>query len=405
MKCLSELDLARSLDQRDAALDAHLANCASCRDEHARFASAIALARELPCELPPPPRRADIRAAVLAAGSFHRLDVHRPRPRRRYLVAAGALGAFAAAAVALLVVDRDTMQTPSSHSHAHVVAQPGARFTTISTMPDEVIRLDDGTIAIDVDPLHRGERFLVRVGASEIEVRGTAFEVTAHASELISVVVTHGRVEVRPARGEHTLLGVGQAWRAQLPSTQPAMIVDEVEPVPEAPKPRPRVRTNEATNEATTKPTTEPATESAAPARLPAEAPSGSAPSTRAPEEVAYDEAWAAMRANNFSRAATAFSRVLIFAPDGALAEDAAFWQAVALARGQRTNQAVTAFRDFLDAHPTAARAGEASAMLGWLLVEAGDRVEAARRFRAAEHDKHEPVRKSAKSGLDALAR
>jgi len=111
------------------------------------------------------------------------------------------------------------------------------------------------------------------------------------------------------------------------------------------------------------------------------------------------------MRAGDFTRAATAFTRVFILAPDGALAEDAAFWHAVALARGERRAEAITAFRDFLALHARASRAGEASAMLGWLLVEAGQRAEAARRFQAAASDPSPAVQQSARAGLDALAR
>ena len=107
------------------------------------------------------------------------------------------------------------------------------------------------------------------------------------------------------------------------------------------------------------------------------------------------------MRAKDYATAATKFARVMILAPDGSLVEDAAFWQAVALARAGRRAQATTAFRDFLDAHPRSPHAGEGSAMLGWLLIDAGDRAEAGRRFRAAVDDPSKSVRDSARSGLD----
>jgi hypothetical protein len=41
--------------------------------------------------------------------------------------------------------------------------------------------------------------------------------------------------------------------------------------------------------------------------------------------------------------------------------------------------------------------------MLGWLLVEAGDRTAAAPRFRAGLDDPSAEVRASARKGLDAL--
>jgi len=125
----------------------------------------------------------------------------------------------------------------------------------------------------------------------------------------------------------------------------------------------------------------------------------------RTPAELSYDQAWEALRTNNFTRAASGFARVLLLAPDSPLVEDASFWHAVALARGQRSAEAVSAFRDFLDSYGRSARAGEASAMLGWLLIDARAYDEAARRFRAAAGDVSAAVRSSAQAGLDALAR
>jgi TolA-binding protein len=123
----------------------------------------------------------------------------------------------------------------------------------------------------------------------------------------------------------------------------------------------------------------------------------------RLPQERAYDDAWAAMRGGKFAEAATAFARVQLLDPDGALAEDATYWYAVALARGKDDAQATRAFRDFLDQYPKSRRAGEASAMLGWLLVTTHQNAEAERRFRAATNDPNPAVRESARAGLDAV--
>jgi TolA-binding protein len=106
-----------------------------------------------------------------------------------------------------------------------------------------------------------------------------------------------------------------------------------------------------------------------------------------------------------FSRAAVAFARVQILDPDGPLAEDAGFWYAVALERGGESARAATAFRHFIDTFPTSRRVGEANAMLGWILVEANQPDEAARRFRAAIGDPAPAIRDSAKAGLDAAAK
>ena len=110
------------------------------------------------------------------------------------------------------------------------------------------------------------------------------------------------------------------------------------------------------------------------------------------------------MRSGDFARAAGGFARVVLLAPDSPLGEDAGFWRAVALARGKRSLEAIAAFHDFLDGHARSPRAGQASAMLGWLLID--DRVfdEAERRFQAAAGDPDPAVRRSAEAGLDALA-
>ena len=121
--------------------------------------------------------------------------------------------------------------------------------------------------------------------------------------------------------------------------------------------------------------------------------------------ERSYDQAWGALRAGDFHRAAGGFARVLLLDPDGPLVEDASFWRAVALARGQRAAEARSAFRDFLDGFGASHHAGEANAMLGWLLIDTRSYDEAAQRFTAAAGDANLTVRRSARAGLDALAR
>jgi TolA-binding protein len=125
----------------------------------------------------------------------------------------------------------------------------------------------------------------------------------------------------------------------------------------------------------------------------------------RAPVERSYDQAWEALRAGDFGRAAGGFARVVLLAPDGPLVEDASFWRAVALARGQRAAEARSAFRDFLDSFGSSPHVGEASAMLGWLLIDARSYDEAAQRFTAAVRDANPAVRHSARAGLNALTR
>jgi TolA-binding protein len=122
-------------------------------------------------------------------------------------------------------------------------------------------------------------------------------------------------------------------------------------------------------------------------------------------DQLAYNDAWTALRGAQFAVAAAAFTKALVAAPEGALADDARFWRAVALARGHAAGSAMTAFRELVDEHPGSTHAGEASAMLGWLLVDAKRLDEARERFAAATNDPSPKVRASAQAGIDALGR
>lgn len=335
-----------------------------------RFELAVALLRDAPLNLPPPSRREEVRTAVLSTA---RLPLPASLPRRRVSLRVAVGLVMAAAASIALWPSPPTATAP----HVHATVTGDGRFTRVSSSPDEIVRLEHGTIAVSVAPLHAGERFRVIVGDAEVEVRGTAFTVTAAEDTLLSVDVSHGKVEVRPHARPMAMLVAGDTWRA--PRDVPKRV--DVPPAPPEPAPQPPPP---------------PPRKAKAPAKSLTVVPA------RAPESLAYDEAWTAMRAKDYATASTRFARVVLLAPDGALVEDAAFWQAVALARATRRAQAITAFRDFLDAHPRSPHAGEASAMLGWLLLDSGERAEAERRFRAAANDPNTSVRDSARSGLDA---
>ncbi len=376
MTCPSQLERARALAVgADAALIAHHAECAACRDEWQRLVRAIELARELPVELPAPATVEQARTAILARADRPAA----PARRSRTWIAAGCA---LAAAAAVLVIARPS--PPAAHGAVH----GSGMFELASGPPDEIVRLHDGTIDVAVTPLGAGERFRVIVGASEVEVRGTAFTVTAAADRLIAVAVAHGRVEVRPEAGATTILEAGQSWHGEtLAREEPAPPPIDAPPPP-APQP-PVHRPAHARVIA------------AAPVQPAAPAPAA----VRGAEETAYDAAWDALRAGKFHDAAAAFARTAALAPAGPLAGDARYWRAVALAREPRPSDAIAAFREVVDEDPGNPHRGEASAMLGWLLVDAHQLAEAGERFRAAADDPRADVRASAKSGLAAIAR
>ena len=380
MTCPTDIELARA--RSVGIIPDHLASCEACRAAWEATSRVIELARELPAPVPSAAHREEIRTALLAAS-----PTPAARSPRRWWIPA--IGVAAAAAAAIVLIPR-AAPTVAVHAHGDVTPHPGAHYVALSRSPDEIVRLVDGAIDVEVEPLHPGERFRVVVGDAEVEVHGTAFTVDAAADHLVAVTVAHGRVEVRPRASVPAVLGAGQSWH--VPPVRTAAVAPPPPPVVViAPPPLRTVHVER-------------------PHAAPVEAPPPpvepmAPPVAKSSDEVAYEDGWAAMRAQDYGKAAAAFSRVLLLAPDSTLVEDAAYWHAVALARGKRSAEAVSAFRDFLDEHAASPRAGEASAMLGWLLVDTHDYDEALRRFHAATGDRDPKVRASAQAGIDALAK
>ncbi len=394
--CPTELELDRAVSVGlDGVLAAHVEICAGCRAFVDDTRDAIDLALELPVELPPATHLEERRTALLAAWDpvtipRDALVPHAPPapapPRRRPLRWVALAAAGVAASVIGVIALRGSEPAPEvtvSHPLRGMVnPHAGAQYSRAAQPPDEIVRLRDGTIDLDVDPLAPGERFRVVVGADQVEVRGTSFEVVAAADHLVAVSVVHGRVEVTHAGAAPIVLTAGQAWRAPVViAPPPATAMPPSLPprrVPAVPQRTPRV-------------TSDPIVAAVAPI------------ASVDPQEVAFNRGWEAMRIGEYGQAAAAFNRAIALAPDGALSEDAAFWHAVAVARLHRQADAITAFRSFLDAFPTSTRAGEASAMLGWLLVDTRELDEARRRFHDAESDPNATARASARKGLELL--
>lgn len=382
--CLDEIELARALTVGlEPAMQAHLAECESCQATWSAFENAIERARELPIDIPSTAHREEVRTALLA--SLRTKPSYTSRGTRlRWVTSVTAVAAVAAGVTIIIAMTRSGSVRRIPHLHGTVQSQPGAIVSWVSEPPDEIVRLRDGVIDVSVEPLRPGERFRVLVGDAEIEVRGTEFEVRARGDRLIGVRVVHGRVEVRPTASAAVVLGEGQKWRQ-------AVAVTPSPPKATVPDVQPTVTKRERLHESVRSASPPPAHD----------APTVATPN---PEEVAYDEAWSAMRRSDFVGAARAFARVVAFSPTGGLAEDASYWRAVSLARVPRRADAIDAFHDFLDSSPHSPRQGEASAMLGWLLVDGGQLEEAKQRFDRAASDTSKTVRASGLAGLGVIA-
>lgn len=446
MTCPSSLFLSQAFaDSASVELQAHLQTCPVCAAQWSALGQMRAVAQGLPYIKPDQERREEVRRRLLAAAA--RQPVIRPS-----LVRVRAWVGVAAAALCLILGARiisERMRGKNSAAHWRAVIQsPSAgSFVHERAGGDEWVRLRDGTLHLEVQPLQAGERFRVVCSDSEVEVRGTAFETVVERDHLRRVSVLHGLVEVRPYGRPAVLLGAGQHWQADSPAAhespdqgaaprppaaaalrapapaQAPAVSQAAAPAIAANKPAPEtaasaapspIRTAAAAIRKPAPAASSPGPKAAAAAALPgARAASAEAPPPPPAKpaisaaELAFMDGWAALRQGRYQGAADSFARAAeqgAGTPGTPLLEDARFWHAVAVARSGQRPLAIAALREFLHQHPTAARAGEASAILGWQLLRDGQLDAAQRCFEAAEKDSHAPIRETARAGLAAVA-
>jgi TolA-binding protein len=461
MSCPTPIELSRALAIGiDARLQAHLDSCARCTTELESHANVVDDVRVLPVVDPDPDHARLVRASLMAAAAG---PITRARPRL-WLFGAGAATALAAAAILVVV-----LRTPKPDYRGTIHAQAGAQYIRLGGAPDEIVRLTQGTITVEVSPLQTGERFRVITADGEVEVRGTAFDVSAEGDRLTAVRVLHGKVEVRASGAAAKLLAPGERWEIKLALADKASTDDGADAVRagviqsdhsdtpdnhDADKPRadiagaaaPRVpgadvpgtgviqsdhsdtadsrviqsdHSDTADNRGAAKPRVDKSVAAApradqsrsdkprtdAPAITADQTPVRPAP-PGAPKraiEILFEQGWAALAAGKPSDAASAFERAATSAPNDPLAEDAWFWRASALARA-KSSGAASALAQFLTRYPRSNRAGEASAMLGWIVI-ASDVDRAEQLFTAAAKDRVPAVRASAEKGLAAVAK
>jgi TolA-binding protein len=289
-----------------------------------------------------------------------------------------------------------------------------ARFSRAQSPPDEVVRLDDGSIDLDVVHLRWGERFRVLTSDAEVEVRGTRFRVTASDRRLTSVRVWEGRVEVRPFGGGAAVLDAGDVWEG-IPQ-------NDAEDAPNSPFSDSIHADGTRAESADGKPpaTISPGRETQLPPHARpggragvtppdlADRPSGAAPHAdpgRRPDAVssrgnrAFDRAWTLLREGDTANAARAFAEVEALVRGSALEEDALYWRAVATARSKDPRSAPL-FSTFLGRFPSSSRAGQAAVALGWIWLDQGKADDAKLMFSRALTDPSPEVVESARAGL-----
>jgi TolA-binding protein len=356
-----------------------------------------ALARDLPPARVDAARLEDVRTALLAAAAEVSPKPVRTFGRRSVVVVTGALAAAAAIAI-WVAVDREAPE--AARSRATLTPGADAELSQVAIPPDEIVHLRQGTLAVELAALGRGERFRVITSDAELEARLAHFVVAADHGTLQRIDVVRGELELRPRAGVTTTLRAGERWAAVPVETAavPAPPVVAAVPAPAAPAPRDRpVRSPRESTAAPVAPSEPVPPAIATPGPPPAPAP----PS--APGEAEFRTGWEALRTGDARRAAVAFAASHAAAGRGAVAEDARYWEGIALARAGQASEAIAAMRRFLAAHPASSRAGEASARLGWLQLDAGQLDGAERSFTAAAADRVPAVRRSASKGLEKL--
>jgi TolA-binding protein len=426
--CPAGWELSRALSEgTDFDVMVHVRGCVRCAAEWAALARTGAEARALPGPAMSETSRHQIEARLLGAVSGLARSGPRPPRERVWARAAGiALLASGAAATMLISVrgaDHHTTATSAgAPSLASIRAVGAAAFARTQPPPDEIVRLDDGTLEMNVAPPTGGRRFRVATADAEVEAQGGRFDVAADGHRLITVRVIRGHVEVRASGGGRAALNAGDEWtRAASPAREPRPAPSLA---PTAPSERPvappvalahaaRVaHVERAASAHAERAPSVPAERAALAIKTSARAalalaptePAAVPPAASAPQRVSFERGWRLLRAGDPAHAAEAFQEVDQESGGDAIQEDALFWQAVALARAGKEGAAGRALSSFIERFPRSARAGEASAMLGWMLIDAGDTDGARRAFERAVGDRVDRVRASARSGLGHLA-
>ncbi|MEJ7598979.1 MAG: tetratricopeptide repeat protein [Kofleriaceae bacterium] len=357
--------------------------------------------------LPPPElsseRAEQNRTRVLASvGSVGQQS----RRMRTPLIAIVGVPLAVAAAFVLYLVAREGAKMPGPKES--IAELRPSRFER-GTWPSYRLQLHDGRLAVNVASLTTTERFVVATTGAELEARGARFEVEVEGEHLAEVAVEEGIVELRVVHQPPVFLSAGEQWKASTTARVDEELVPTRTKAPDLARPPEvangriaidttrRDRTRKDGNDAAKRVRGETSTH-----EPPIPGVTSAAPK---PGEAEFRRGWTALRASDPTGAATAFARACSEIKSDALGEDACYWAGVAAKRAGQPAAARSALARFIERFPSSGRAGEASALLGWLLYDAGDLDAAERRFKRAASDRVPTVKSSAERGLEAIAR
>lgn len=235
---------------------------------------------------------------------------------------------------------------PEAEARAVVVQPaPGAVFERVEHGPVRAARLHEGSVIVSVDASAVSSPFRVVTSDSEVLVPGGLVEVLARADRVGLVRVLEGSATVRDLSGALKPLKAGDVYNA------PAASPD---------------------------------------------------PTGRSEARARMNAALALLSAGDYEKASAAFT-VEAESPGSPFIEDATFWQAISLARAGRSAETRVKLEAFLARYPSSTHRLEALAVLGWQLLEVGDREGARRAFEDARKSNDARVRESADAGLARL--
>lgn len=375
-------------------LRAHLAECSGCCQEMEEIERLMELGRQLPYDLPSKERLQHVRLEIFTGALAWKSAKVQTKKQARITVSI-ALTALLVASIALFWILNPFGPSPhqtTAQYRATVLPQGPATFSIESPQPDEVVRLENGIIQVAVEPLQPGERFRIRIGQAQIEVRGTVFEVEAKNGRLISVHVLSGRVVLDREIAATIELGSDEHWPALLAQPVDEPTEPQIVATLDAPEKRPAIVRAK-------KPVAAPVVPVAKPLPKPVIEP---VVSKSAAQQI-FQTGWQALKTRDYARAAQSFSQALATDAGDPIAEDAAYWLAVALSYSGRSSEAEQAYLSFLHQFPASPRFGEASVAVGWAVFDRGDLPRARALFLSAKDDRVQKVSDSAKKGLEAI--
>lgn len=228
-----------------ASLDAHVVQCAACREEMESLEGLGRALRELEAAGADDVALRRVRQRVLQnadAGLAGRSVPPRKPKRTRVVLPASA---FAAALLAGLAwtgwnatrtVSSAPVATPTTTTTTTVDAKGEGETRWSKTTDGETERVDlmDGTLSLRVRKAPNGKRVLVRVPDGEIEDLGTVFHVVVRDGRTERVGVDEGRVTIRLTNAAPITISSGQTWERPIPAS-PAPVASGTAATPIAP--------------------------------------------------------------------------------------------------------------------------------------------------------------------------